>query len=99
MKLKPCTVNLFNFSDIDIEKYISNLFIVIFILITAFLVLHLYVLSSMYKLEVVAADTFVVTGIVYLLKYSITLGLIRAFLEIPVVLNKIYKSIQKLGCN
>ncbi|BCD90213.1 hypothetical protein fh0823_03520 [Francisella halioticida] len=99
MKLKPCTVNLFNFSDIDIEKYISSLFIVIFILITAFLVLHLYVLSSMYKLEVVSADTFVVTGIVYLLKYSITLGLIRAFLEIPVVLNKIYKSIQKLGCN
>ncbi|WP_192578197.1 hypothetical protein [Francisella sp. LA112445] len=48
----------------------------------------------MFKLGVISTDTFVITGIVYLLKYSISLGLVRAFLEIPVVLNKIYKSLQ-----
>ncbi|WP_150466486.1 hypothetical protein [Francisella sp. SYW-9] len=99
MKMRSCTVNLFNFSNIDIEKYISSLFKIIFILITLFLVLHLYVLSSMFKLGVISTDTFVITGIVYLLKYSISLGLVRAFLEIPVVLNKIYKSIQNNSSN
>ncbi|QIW10425.1 hypothetical protein FIP56_06810 [Francisella sp. LA112445] len=94
MKFKLCTVNLFNFSNVDLEKYICDLFKIIFVLITLFLVLHLYVLSSMFKLGVISTDTFVITGIVYLLKYSISLGLVRAFLEIPVVLNKIYKSLQ-----
>lgn len=93
MKKKSCTINLFSFSNIDIERYISNLFKIIFVLITAFLVLHLYVLSNMFKLGAISTDTFVVTGIVYLLKFSISLGLVRAFLEIPVVLNKIYKSL------
>ncbi len=93
MKSKHCTDNLFNFSNIDLERYVSNLFKIIFVLITAFLVLDLYVLSSMFKLGVISTDTFVVTGIVYLLKFSISLGLVRAFLEIPVVLNKIYKSL------
>lgn len=99
MKLKCCAINLFNFSNIDLEKYISNLFKIIFVLITAFLVLHLYMLSSMFKLGVISTDTFVITGIVYLLKFSISLGLVRAFLEIPVVLNKIYKSIQDNSSN
>ncbi|MED7819856.1 MULTISPECIES: hypothetical protein [unclassified Francisella] len=95
MKLRSCIVDLFNFSDINIEKYLSHIFKIIFLLMTIFLVLHLYVLSSMYKLDVVSTDTFVITAIVYLLKFSIGLGLIRAFLEIPVALNKIYKAIQK----
>ena len=99
MKLKCCAINLFNFSNIDLEKYISNLFKIIFVLITAFLVLHLYVLSSMFKLGVISTDTFVITGIVYLLKFSISLDLVRAFLEIPVVLNKIYKSLQDNSSN
>ncbi|MED7788990.1 hypothetical protein [Francisella sp. 19X1-34] len=94
MKLKLCTINLFNFSNVNLEKYICDLFKIIFVLITIFLVLHLFVLSSMFKLGVISTDTFVITGIVYLLKYSISLGLVRAFLEIPVVLNKIYKSLQ-----
>ena len=95
MKRKPCTINLFEFSNVDIEKYISDLFKIIFVLITIFLVFHLYALSSMCSLNLIPIDTFVFTCVIYLLKYSISLGLVRAFLEIPVVLNKIYKSLEK----